>query len=146
MSMKKLLSVVLAATFLFAAQAAMVKIYLHPEPFMVDGAPATHIKIRYGSHLNVYTNEVVFSLNVPVITNETGFQSFDPFQCTNGVVWNRRILEIKNLQYTQQFYYAYSYIGSNGVETPIIQESSCGFTVTNRTDELSPPKNLTISK
>jgi len=122
----------------FVTQAANVRIFWTQTP-PID---SKLVKIYYGSNLNTYTNNKVFNLTtLPFLTNS--MQAYDSFNCQSLISGNTNYIKILGLQYTQQFYWAYSYINTNGVEGPIIANAVCGFTVTNRTDEVViEPSNL----
>jgi hypothetical protein len=130
-SMKKLWMFGIIFLTLLMTQAANVRIFWTQTP----PPDAKSVKVYYGSQQNTYTNSQVFDLEtLPFLTNT--IPAYDTFSCTNTTGGNTKYVKVAGLQYNQQFFWAYSYINTNGVEGPIVAHSVCGFTVTNRTDEV----------
>jgi hypothetical protein len=135
--MKKILTIISVILLVLVTQAANVRIFWN------QGVPpdTVAIKVYYGSQSNIYTTNMVFNLDtLPFETNT--IPAYDAFQCISVPGGNNKFLRITGLQYNQQFYWAWSCINSNGVEGPIVAHTTCGFTVTNRSDEVFPPEHL----
>lgn len=139
--MKKLLSLSLMFLMLATIPAAMVKVYVDNSPYSVYGLPATHLKVYYGSQTNSMTNILMCPLTNAV--NSNSYPAYDPFNCVTSVRSNQILFSIYGLTLNQQCYYAYAYVNSNGVETPLVLPK-CGFTVTNNTDVILPPTNFRV--
>lgn len=140
-SMKKLWMLGIIFLTLLITQAANVRTFWTLPP----PSDSKLVKIYYGSQPNTYTNSKVFDLTtLPILTN--AIPAYDTTGCSNTVGSGAYML-ISGLQYTQQYYWAYSYINTNGVEGPIIAHSVCAFTVTNRSDEVvTIPKDFRTTK
>jgi hypothetical protein len=139
--MKKILTIISVILLVLVTQAANVRIFWTQAP----PPDAKSVKVYYGTQQNTYTTNKVFDLaTLPFLTNS--IPAYDTFSCVNTVSGNTNYVMVSGLQYTQQFYWAYSYINTNGVEGPIVAHATCGFTVTNRTDEPVEPKNLRTTK
>lgn len=141
--MKKLL-VLLSAVFLSLAIVQSASVFIRWTPnkqLLVNGLPAKYIKISYGSQLKTYTNSITWPL-----TNLSSavYRGYDPFNCYLVDVSNCVIVPIYGLKLNQQIYYSYSIINSNGEER-LINDGSCGFTVTNNFNGVLAPQNLRIT-
>jgi hypothetical protein len=136
--MKKLWIFVVVFLTLLITNAANVRIFWTQTP----PADAKYVKIYYGTQANTYTTNQVFELaTLPFLTNT--IPAYDTFGCQPTIGGNTNYVMVSGLQYNQQFFWAYSYINTNGVESPIVANSVCGFTVTNRSDEgITEPKNF----
>ena len=120
--------------------AAMVIFRWNPDNApLVNGLPATHIKMYYGSQLKTYTNSVVAPITNRVVTPHLGY---DQYNCVFVTLSNYVQVPIYGLKLSNQIYTAYSFINSNGQESPLINEATCGFTVTNNNDLVQPPERL----
>ena len=139
--MKKLLSLGLMFLMLTTIPAAMVKVYVDNSPYSVNGSPATHLKVYHGSQTNSMTNILMCPLTN--IVNSNSYSAYDPFNCLTTIRSNQIMFSIYGLTLNQQFYYAYAYVNSNGVEAPLVLPK-CGFTVTNNMDAISTPTNFRV--
>jgi len=109
----------------------------------VNGLPPKYLKISYGPSLRTYTNSVVIGLTNINTTNV--YRGWDQYNCVWVDVRNYVEVKVTGLVLSQQIYSAYSLINSNGIESPYINESTCGFTVTNNSDMvLVPPSGFKI--
>jgi hypothetical protein len=144
--MKKLL-VSLSAVFLslVIAYPAMI-IYRWnavDNPVTVGGLPAYKLRLYYGPSLKNYTNHVdvlVSSINTNV------YHGWDQYNCVGVDTKNYVEAKVTGLVLSQQIFSAYSIINSNGLESPLINESTCGFTVTNNANIILAPQNVRILK
>lgn len=112
-------------------------------PITAGGLPAYKLRLYYGPALKTYTNHIDVLLST-VSTNV--YHGWDQYNCATVDVKNYVIATVSGLVLSQQLYSAYSVINSNGVESPLINESTCGFTVTNNTGIILTPQNLRILK
>jgi hypothetical protein len=123
--------------------AGLVNIHIAPtNDYRVGGLPPVKVKIYYGVQSLVYTNSVVFSMNTTIDTNTVNV--YEPFNCLNMLVTDRIKHTIVGLKAGQTFYYGYSYINSNNVESSMVNNSVCGFVVTNNSDAPFPPTYLRV--
>lgn len=141
--MKKAVIIFSVLFSLWIAQSAMVTYKWNPNqnpPPLVNGLPAKYIKLYYGPALKTYTNSVIWPL-----TNTTPgpYRGWDQYNCVWIDTVNYVSVPVYGLQLSQQIFTAYSIINSNGQEGPLINESTCGYTVTNTAD-LLPVKNLKL--
>jgi len=110
----------------------------------VGGLPAYKLRLYYGSSLKNYTNHVDVFLSSINTTNV--YHGWDQYNCVWVDTINYVEAKVTGLVLNQQIYSAYSIINSNGLESPLINESTCGFTVTNNSNGILAPKNLRIIK
>jgi hypothetical protein len=142
---KKLLISWLFFLVILTCQSAVIiyKWNVIDNPVTVGGLPPKYLKLSYGPTLRTYTNWVVVGLTNINTTNV--YRGWDQYNCTWVDVKNYVEVKVTGLVLSQQIYSAYSLINSNGVESPYINESTCGFTVTNNSDMTIPPVNLRIA-
>lgn len=107
----------------------------------VNGLPPVAIKLYYGSQLKTYTNFIVAP-----ITNLTAtpYNGYDQYNCVTNTVVNYVTIPIYGLGLSNQIFTAYSVINERGEESPLINEATCGFTITNRMDKPLPPDDLKV--
>ena len=96
----------------------------------------------YGSALHTYTNHVDTLLSSVNTTNV--YHGWDQYNCVMVDVKNYVEVKVTGLVLSQQIFSAYSIINSNGVESPLINESTCGFTVTNNSNGILSPTNFRV--
>lgn len=113
-------------------------------PVTAGGLPAYKLRLYYGSSLKNYTNHIDVLLSSINTTNV--YHGWDQYNCVWVDVSNYVEVKVTGLVLSQQIYSAYSVINSNGVESPLINESTCGFTVTNNSNGILALKNLKIIK
>ncbi len=108
-------------------------------PVTVGGLPAYKLRLYYGPSLKNYTNHVdVLLSNI----NTNVYHGYDQYNCVGVDVKNYVQAKVTGLVLSQQIYSAYSIINSNGLESPLINESTCAFTVTNNSNGVLAPTNL----
>lgn len=145
---KKCLVVLFFLCVTLIAQSAMVKIRFGSPSLInglsVNGLPVQSVKVYYGSQINTYTNSVIRLISNDLITNSIG--CYDPYGCVYTNVSNFWDFPVTNLTLGQQFFYAVSFINSNGQEGLILTSSVCAFIVTNNSNGNIPipvsPQNL----
>jgi hypothetical protein len=143
--MKKLLVSLLLCFSLLAAQSAMVIFRWTPNyNLKVNGMPPVTIKIYYGGEQGHYTNSVRRPLFT--VTTNTTYRGYDQYNCVWGDSVNYVNIPIYGLQLSQQVFSAYSVINERGEESPFINESKCGYTVTNKANGPLPSGNLRTTK
>jgi hypothetical protein len=142
--MKKLL-VSLSAVFLSLAIAYPAMIIYRwnavDNTVTVGGLPAYKLRLYYGPSLKNYTNHVDVMLSS---INTNVYHGYDQYNCVGVDVKNYVEAKVTTLVLSQQIYSAYSIINSNGLESPLINESTCAFTVTNNSNGILVPQNLRV--
>ncbi len=141
--MKKLLLLISLCLSLSVAYPAMVIFRWNPDHAPLrDGLPPTAIKLYYGSQLKTYTN----SVTTIITTNRTStpYDGYDQYNCVTNTMVNYISIPIYGLVLSNQIYTAYSCIYPDGYESPLINEATCGFTITNRNDKPAPPDDLKV--
>ena len=113
-------------------------------PVKANGLPPKYLKLYYGSVLRTYTNSITVPLTNINTTNI--YTGYDQYNCNPSSVRNYVEAKVTGLVLGQQIFSAYSVINSNGFESPLINEATCGFTVTNNSDAIIlPPRNFRIA-
>jgi len=133
--MRKLILICLLGLIVGSVQPATItyKWNAVDNPVMVGGLPAYKLRLYYGPSLKNYTNHVdVLLTNI----NTNVYNGYDQYNCFRMDVRNYVDAKVPGLVLSQQIFSAYSVINSNGVESPFINESTCGFTVTNNSDAI----------
>lgn len=126
-----------------SAYSAMVIFRWNPDHAPLrNGEPPTAIRLYYGGALNTYTNNVL----TVITTNRTSvpYDGYDQYNCVTNTMVNYISIPIYGLGLSNQIYTAYSFIYSDGYETPYINEATCGFTITNKNDKPLPPDDLKV--
>ena len=108
---------------------------------LVNGLAPAYIKMYYGGQLKTYTNSVIVPITNLVTTSYFGY---DQYNCGFSSLSNSVKIPIYGLKLSNQIYTAYSFINSNGDESPLIKEAICGITITNKNDLVQSPRNLKI--
>ena len=129
---------------LVAKPAIVIEHWIPNTNILVNGLPPKYFKVYWGSQAKTYTNNIVVGLTNLISTPYTGY---DQYNCTWSTLSSPYItITINGLVLNQQIYTAYSVINSNGVESPFINESTCGYTVTNNSGVvLIPPTNFKVN-
>ena len=143
--MKKLLLILSLCLSIGVAYSAVVIYHWNAvdNTVTVGGLPPTHLKLYYGSTLKTYTNSITVPLTNINTTNV--YSGYDQYNCIRVDVRNHVEVKVIGLIYSQQLFSAYSVINSNGVESPFINESTCAFIVTNRSDiRISSPTRIRL--
>ena len=109
----------------------------------VGGLPAYKLRLYYGPSLKNYTNHVDVLLNS---INTNIYHGWDQYNCVSVDTKNYVEAKVTSLVLSQQIFSAYSIINSNGLESPLINESTCGFTVTNNSNGILVPQNVRVLK
>ena len=144
--MKKLTIFLSVFLSLMVAHSALVVYHWNAvdNPVTAGGLPPKYLRVYYGPSLKNYTNHVDVLLTNINTTNT--YHGWDQYNCVWVDVKNYVVVNVGGLVLSQQIYTAYSVINSNGVEGPLINEATCGFTVTNNSNGILPPANLRIVK
>jgi len=141
--MKKLILISVLCLTMFAAYPAMVVLRWNPEAApQVNDSPPIFIKMYYGGQLRTYTNSVTAPITNFVATPYVGY---DQYRCVFVTLSNYVQIPIYGLKLSNQIYTAYSFINARGEESPLINEATCGFTITNKNDKPMPPLALKVS-
>jgi hypothetical protein len=146
--MRKLILICLLCLFVGLVRSATVTYHWNAinNPVTVGGLPAKYLKLSYGPSLGHYTNSITVGLTNLNTTNV--YHGWDQYNCVWIDVRNYVEVKVTGLVRSQQIYTAYSIINSNGLESPYINQATCGFTVTNNADAPPRPINfrITLSK
>jgi hypothetical protein len=144
--MRKLILICLSCLLVGTALAATITYRWNAvnNPVTVGGLPPKYLRLYYGPSLKNYTNHIDVLLSSVNTTNV--YHGWDQYNCVWVDTSNYVEAKVTGLVLSQQIFSAYSVINSNGQESPYINESTCGFTVTNNSDAvvLSAPKNLRL--
>ena len=138
--MRKLILICLFGLIVGSVQPATItyKWNAVDNPVMVGGLPAYKLRLYYGPSLKNYTNHVEVLLSNVNTTNV--YHGWDQYNCVWVDTKNYVEAKVTGLVLSQQIFSAYSVINSNGVESPLINESTCAYTVTNNSDAILPSK------
>ena len=144
--MKKLLLILSLCLSILIAYPASVTYHWNAidNPITAGGLPPKYLRLYYGSSHRNYTNHV--DCLITNINTTNVYRGYDQYNCVWMDVRNYVTVKVTGLVLSQQVYSAYSVINSNGVESSLINESSCAYIVTNNSDAIIlPPVNFRIT-